>query len=360
MRRLAILLLMAWISLPALAARKVSVAELERVLAKARGNSDRKLARELHGLELTEPMTGAELARLNATLPGAKSIQALRLVADLSAFLEPTVLPSNAASIPEMDAQLQMLTLSLEYVKSMRPRLPNFTAMRETRRFVEVKPVRPNGEDAMVTYEPLHSAGDALESMYYRHGEEVADGPTTQRKSSGHGGAMLTTRGVFGPLLEVALVDALRGSLTWSRWQQSGNDPEAVFHFTVPKAKSHYQVQFCCLRTALTPGGEFRENVGYHGEITLDPTTGTVLRLQIVAEMEEGAPILKSDILVEYEPVSIAGRSYFCPVRSVSLQIEWERGTGFMQTSLNDVAFTGYHMFGTESRVLTGVDGETP
>jgi hypothetical protein len=80
----------------------------------------------------------------------------------------------------------------------------------------------------------------------------------------------------------------------------------------------------------------------------------------IVADMEQQAPIMKSDILVEYGPVAIAGATSYFPVRSVSLQVEWERGTGFVQTSLNDVAFSRYHRFGTESRMLTGVDGETP
>jgi len=133
-----------------------------------------------------------------------------------------------------------------------------------------------------------------------------------------------------------------------------------VFRFIVPKEKSHYSVEFCCFQFGKVRNQEFREYAAYHGEMALDPTTGAVLRLMIVADMESLAPILKSGILVEYGPVLIGGSTSYCPVRSVSMQVEWEYGTELMQTSLNEVSFSKYHKFGTESRVLTGNDGETP
>lgn len=148
--------------------------------------------------------------------------------------------------------------------------------------------------------------------------------------------------------------------MRWGRWEGDADNPVAVFRFAVPKEKSHYQVEFCCLQWEKARNREFRAYPAYHGEVALDPTTGTVLRLTIVADMETQAPILKSGILVEYGPVAIGGATPYCPARSVSLQVEWEQGTGFEQTSLNDVAFSHYHMFGSESRVLTGVEGETP
>jgi hypothetical protein len=360
MRWLAMLLLMAWMSLPALAARRVTVRELDQILIEARGKSDGRLAGRLGGLELSERLSGAELARWEAALPGEKSRQALELLADTAAFLDPPGLAGSGTSTPEMEAQLQMVTLAVQYVKSVLPRLPNFTATRETRRYREVKPVGPHGQEAMVPHAPMQAVGDAVETLLYRNGEETVDPPEMAQLGIGLAEGGLTTHGVFGPMLGIVMADAIRGRLTWGRWEQDAENPVAVFRFAVPKEKSHYQVKFCCFQMGKARNHEFRAYAAYHGEVALDPTTGTVLRLMIVADMEPQAPILKSDILVEYGPVAIGGEISHCPVRSVSLQVEWERGTGFVQTSLNDVAFSRYHMFGTESRMLTGVDGETP
>jgi hypothetical protein len=360
MRLLAMLLLMAWTTLPVLAARKVTVGELKQTLDGAHGSSDAHLARRLRGLVLTERLGAPELERLEAALPGVKSRQALTLLADISAFLDAPALTGNPASRPEMEAQLQMVSLGVQYVKSVLPRLPNFTATRETWRYLEEKPVGPNGQESLLTYEPMHYAGSAVDTLLFRNGRETVDPPERAQTGRDLGGGSLTTYGVFGPILGVVVGDAIRGRLVWGRWEQEADNPVAVFLFAVPKEKSHYQVEFCCFQFGKAANREFREYAAYHGEVALDPTTGTVLRLQIVADMEASAPILKSDILVDYEPIVIAGTTYFCPVRSVSLQVEWERGTGFVQTSLNDVAFSKYHRFGTESRVLTGGDGETP
>jgi len=73
----------------------------------------------------------------------------------------------------------------------------------------------------------------------------------------------------------------------------------------------------------------------------------------------------RSDIMIEYGPVEIGGKTYVCPLRSVSIMrsrairivSEWDeafRSWGPYATMLNDVSFDGYHMFRSESRMLTG------
>jgi hypothetical protein len=105
------------------------------------------------------------------------------------------------------------------------------------------------------------------------------------------------------------------------------------------------------------------EKTAYHGEVAIDPSSGTILRLAVQAEQPLSSPILQSDIMVEYGPVEIGGKTYTCPVRSVSIGI----GSGFMSvypftpspspadtTLLNDMTFDNYHQFRSESRILTG------
>ena len=115
------------------------------------------------------------------------------------------------------------------------------------------------------------------------------------------------------------ILDAADGSgLTWSHWEQGADGRRAVFHFTVPQEKSHYTVTTCCL-----PDGDgtipFHKLVGYHGEITIDPATGTIFRLALEADLKKVVPLARSDVMVEYEPVQIGRNMYICPVRSVSI-----------------------------------------
>ncbi|RSL16469.1 hypothetical protein EDE15_1985 [Edaphobacter aggregans] len=120
----------------------------------------------------------------------------------------------------------------------------------------------------------------------------------------------------------------------------------------------------CCL-----PDGDrtisFQKLVGYHGEITVDPVTGTILRLTLDADLSQSMPAMRSDIMVEYGSVQIGPNRHTCPIKSVSILRgrsvrvvgEWDarfRTFGPFVTTLNDVAFGDYHMFGVESRVLPG------
>jgi hypothetical protein len=73
--------------------------------------------------------------------------------------------------------------------------------------------------------------------------------------------------------------------------------------------------------------------------------------------------------MIEYGPVEIGGKTYDCPLRSVSIMrsrsvgilSEWGesfRTYGPYATMLNDVSFDRYHMFRSESRILPGFTPE--
>lgn len=102
MRALAVLLTLAGFVLPAYGAKRVTVAELEQTLAKAHGMADAEVARQLSDIELTERLSTAKLDRLETDLPGEKSRQALMILADTSAFLNPSAaeIPSQAPPGP--------------------------------------------------------------------------------------------------------------------------------------------------------------------------------------------------------------------------------------------------------------------
>lgn len=72
-------------------------------------------------------------------------------------------------------------------------------------------------------------------------------------------------------------------------------------------------------------------------------------------------------MMIEYGPVQIGGREYVCPrrsvvmmrVRTVSTLNFWGQTFDIYapyETILNDMVYTDYHKFGSEVRMLTGVD----
>jgi hypothetical protein len=87
--------------------------------------------------------------------------------------------------------------------------------------------------------------------------------------------------------------------------------------------------------------------------------------LEAKADLTGFVPLARSDITVEYGPVEIGGKTYLCPVKSISLMRskavvllkQWDEGFrtyGPYATTMNDISFDNYHVFRAESRVLTG------
>jgi hypothetical protein len=304
------------------------------------------------------------------------------ILADSAAFLDPPISKIPARAAPELATQRELLALAENYAAVTTSKLPNFFATRVTTRF-EDTPKRQLVDTTFIPQQPLHVVNLSSVTVLYRDGREVvASGSAKDKKSVAAQG--LTTTGVFGPVLGTVLGDAAHGKLAWSHWEQSGNLPTAVFRYTVPRRESHYEVTFCCV-----PGPEgdraFRQLSGYHGEIGIDPATGTVLRLTLEADLQSADQIAKADILVEYGPEELGGETYICPVRSVSIsrvptqsvynsETRWYNGRlvlhdepvpqenqnapSPLRTFLNDVVFEQYHLFRADMRMISGKDAE--
>jgi len=378
MRRLFTLFLLAGLALPVFAAKdtpvaKVTVAQLEQALATTHDQPDAEVAQQLSGMELTERLSTAKLTHLKANLPGGKAQEALVILADSAAFLDPPAgeIPADAA--PDPAAARQMLTGIVNYVNTTVRQLPNLMAVRDTTGFED----RPQQDEqgptgiATVAAMPLHSVGRSSVTVTYRDRQEVVD-----EKALKHGPKIggLEVKGEFGPILSRVAADALQGKITWGRWEQGASGKVAVFHYTVPNEKSHYLVQFCCYFDGFGSDGTpimrvFSENAAYHGEIAFDPASGAILRIAMEAELTAGELVSKAAMLVEYGPTEIAGKTYVCPVKSVSIlmahtgqqsgMVSKEHYKGSAKTYLNDVAFRQYRRFGSETRILAGDDGDS-
>src|SRR5579872_292518 len=349
-------------------AESITVAELEQTLASSREQSDADLAQHLGAVELKERLSMSAVARLNNSLPGEKSRQALMLLADKSAFLgpPPTEIPADPA--PDSAATRRMLVAIVNYVNTTLRQLPNLIASRETTGFED----RPKSDELGATgvvslsYLPLHFVGKSAALVTFRDRKESVDeGP--HKEKQGRIGGLITT-GEFGPILSTVLSDALKGRITWSRWEQGASGKAAVFQYTVPEDKSNYRVQFCCVVDGYDSSGEpqmrvFDERSRYHGEITFNPNDGSILRMTLEADLPPTGLVPGAGIAIDYGSVEIGGKTYICPEHSVStLSAHVTKPEGMYSKAmymgpaknfLNDIVFAQYRRFGSEIRILT-------
>lgn len=381
--------LLALLTVPAFASKNVTVEQLSRVITSSRKKSDSRIAGHLYDLQLTERLSAQKLVALEAALPGPKSRRALVALADQAEFLDPPAAEIPNRPAPSLDRQREIVAKAVDYAAATLHRFPNLFARRDTIRYEDSPPGLQvvNSESTsgtFVAYQPLHPVSRSLATVLYRDGREVVQTADQAQGGSSPATPGLTTFGEFGPIFSVVFQDLPKGNLAWSHWEQGADGLEAVFRFEVPEAPSHYQVKFCCIGGAI-----FQKFSAYRGEITIDPSTGTILRLTLIADLTKRDPLGKAELMVEYGPVELGGKTYFCPTRSVSVSVApvqgrhqggspftvnqtpaymrgapvvvndvGGRGDAPMQTMLNEVVFDQYHLFRADVEILAA--GSSP
>jgi hypothetical protein len=326
---------------------------LEQLLLAAHGKADAEVARYLYGLELTERFSTIKLSQWDKQLPGRQSRIALVALADESAFLDLPPADIPTAPTPDLATQQRMIALTVDHItKGLQ--VPDFVATRITNSFQD-EPVRLDRSQAesfrldAVGGRPLKFVDtDHATILYVKGWWEVHSnvGPSAPNT----GGIDTSVR--LGPILGTVMLDAAHHALAWSHWEQGAAGPEAVFTYAVPREESHYLAEYCCV---FGKDGEkrvpFEEIAAYHGQIAVDPSNGTTLRLVLRADPKLTDPFVVADVAVEYGPVKVGGKTYICPVKSIALSFglpvrsKASDDKGELQTMLNDVAFEKYHRF---------------
>lgn len=367
------------------ATTSITVDQLDKLLAFYRQLSDGKAAQEIAGMRLTERASAARVARWEAAFPDGRAREALVAVIDASAFLNPPEAEILSAAPPDTAATKQILQRAIEYASRTVKRMPNFTALRSTTEFELTTDAQMDTEYHMTDLNlPKHTKraahhelgpakldglpdaklfwmGSFAQVVTSRGGIEVADSPGGDEAKSGEASNQasfdLTSTGEFGPMLAIVLGDAIRSKITWDHWEQSSAGRLAIFRYEVPSDKSRFAVQF-----ASDQGLEYP---AYHGEIAVEPASGSVFRTTIVANTSSDGFVSESSVMVEFGPAQIAGISYICPLRGVTIAKYFDpyeynrqdRPPTPYRTSINDISFTEFHVFRSESRVLPGANG---
>lgn len=394
-RNLTILLAAAVVALPAFAAHRVSVDQLRSWLAShsAPNHSDNDIARQITSLQLTERLTPPTLAGFKTEFtPGPKTSQALDLLADCSVILDPP--PTEFASRPAPDSAAvnAMIKATFHFVGITLRQMPDFLATRITQSYDDNDPRIAVGmpdttEDPtlIVPHSTMIPVGKFTQQITYRDGHEVPTEARDAKQKLSDAPPGLTTRGEFGPVLSIVLLDALKGKLSWNHWEQTPSGVAAVFHYQVPQSASHFAVDFCCLSSGYDhmSGTSYAEGVfgrpptfssngqiaagsqindsyhgtpGYHGSIYVDPATGAILRITEDAELNASEPVTRNAVSIEYGTVEIGGKKFICPVHSVALSLTraYLKDQAGIRNILhiNEAEFTNYHRFGSSLQIV--------
>ena len=358
---------------------RLTVQQLDEFLQVSSDQHDEDLAPQLRNMELTERLSSSKFAQWLRKLHGRRSKEALTVLADRSVYLQPPASEVLTDPPPDFGTQAQMIKKTIEYLVEVLPMLPDFNAIRTLFEYDEHEAEDGTWKTAAAD-RSLREAVTEKATLFYRNGNEEQvvhrrKGNTSSRKD-------LNFIGIFGPILHRVLHDAglTQNGLVWSRWERGVKGNEAVFQYAVHMKDPSYEVASCCLRN----GFVFRTMPEYHGELAIDPETGAVLRLTIESapgwivetNLTPVRPVMATGMMLEYGPVQLGGRTFICPLRSVvtlrnrvvrriKLWGSHASAYGPYATTMDDIAFSDYHKFGSESRILPGFEvmdgsGEQP
>jgi hypothetical protein len=316
-------------------------------------DQDDELIPKIAGIELTERLSTLTMYHLVGKYNlGAHVQQALEQLADRSALL--SLPPGELLNKPQPGAEAQqaMLQQSRAYVLRELSHLPNFVANQTTTRFDD-SPTTLKYFQTMTDQAGFHRVGTLQRKITFQDGKEITDSSlgTNDGKQRDNG---LESRGEFGTEAAVVLMDVEKGSIVFDHWEQSMAGPAADYRYSVPWESSHYEVTNACQDHV-----SFHDIPGYSGEIALDPKSGAILRMTLVAESKPGDPVSHVASVIEYGPVVLGSRRSICPLRSLTFMVEEANGCGHGNHKLqkpvamiNQTIFSNYHRFGSSATIV--------
>lgn len=340
------------------ALQKITVDQLEQLLAANSTDSDRHRADLLSHLELTERASRARVEGWKSRYPDRKTLDALLALTDAAVLLPLPAAERPADPAPSLGEQRRIVKLAVNYLVKTLPQLPNFLAERQTVFYQEQPPetyaLGPRDSSSPpLGHRPLHVVHRSTVPVAYRDGREVIDSSRPAPRNSYAPSSRLQTNGEFGSILRLLLTDAPHGNLAWDHWERGPAGLEAHFKFFTPQADSHLRVDYAC------GGADLSHYPAYRGEFAVDPASGAILRLTLSSTLAAPCPPLESVIDIEYGPVLLGGRTYICQTHSVSITRP-PADSRVSGSQLNDVVFTNYRLFHASSRILSYGDDAPP
>lgn len=365
MKRIALLLLLFSLAVPAWASRKITIGQLEdllRSLQQAK-KSDNEVATELKQIELTEELTRGAMNSLVNFVPGPLSTEQIYVLEASSADLVPPASDLPAGAAPDAAAQQAMLAKSKAYITKTYLQLPRLTATKTTLRFQDnMEVVAPSSgvaggaKDAAISSglskaaEFLHFINSAQAAVEFEHGAEKA--PAQKDKALWGANRMIALKEP-DPSLGIVFPQAVAsGTIRWLRWELVNGGQVAVFSFAVSQKTAGLPLDICCFPNVIQTGvarfytaatatvvagneakggvdgvtgnmqsnttwHDFKTIAPYHGEFFIDPETGIVVRMITEAELKPSDVVHQVDTRIDYGLVKVGAKGLVAPVRTI-------------------------------------------
>ena len=356
------------LSVPAWSAstKKISVQDLNALLTTLQDSkkSDAEVATQLKEVELTEELTTANMNTLTDKIPGPLSTEQLYVLEARSAVLPPPASDLPTAPAPDAAAQNAMLAKAADFATKTYPQLPHLTATRLTGRFQD-------GVEAIHTYtganhnlsqndDPLWEQTRLYVRLLGTHTDTVESEngmekpPAAKDKTPWGANGEVISLGAGMNLSTILQEATANGNLKWLRWESINGKQAAVYSFAIDKKKTHFAVNYCCFPNTDTAGlvnygsgpstgggatgsnfqtvsewKPFKSSLGYHGEIFIDPETGTVVRTITMANFKPTDFVHFEAIRTDYAPRPVGGKSLVVPVRSFTIAEVVPNGDSF-------------------------------
>ena len=245
---------------PAMAAKRISVGQLEDLLRSLQQDkkSDTVTATALKQVELSEELTRSIMNNLMSIAPGPRTKEQIYVLEARSADLIPPSSDLPASPAPDAAKEHAILDRASSYASGVYYQLPAVTATRTTLRFqdnIEVfvrqvpgisgkatADVVPPGFSNPATF--VHFINSTEAQVAIEHGIEQMpnDAPRTN-----WGANKMIALLEPNPSLAIVLKEAqASSSLKWLRWELVNGRQAAVFSFSVPKKESRLAVNVCC------------------------------------------------------------------------------------------------------------------
>jgi hypothetical protein len=338
------------------AAKQMTVKQLSELLTSLQQakKSDAEVAAELKQVVLTEELTRAQMNSMVQDIPGPYSTEQIYVLEARSAILPPPAADLPSTPAPDPATQKAILDKAVDYAGKTYAQMPAVTATKTTIRFQD-------NVEAAAASSGMHSgATDSLSTdpsvvsanqfVHYINSTEnnieikngVEDNPLANDKTKWGANGYIALM-ANGPELASVISEAEgAGKVSFLRWETVNGKTAAVFAFSVDKKKSHYAVNYCCfpdvdqagvmsysarsaasgpqahgnMQTA-TSWHNYKTTVPYHGEIFVDPDSGTVVRLVTQADFKNSDVVHQEDQRIDFAPVPVGGKTLVLPVKTV-------------------------------------------
>jgi len=339
MKRYGWIALVLMAAMPMSAASKLTVAQLRETLVtlEQAQKDDADVASKLMTVELTEQLTRDARKGLAQYLPGPLSRDQADILEGRSAFLAPPATELPTAAAPDAAAQKAILAKAADYASKTYMQNPHLTATKVTSRFQDetVNTSSTPGLVVAATNSFQRKSEARTEPVEIDHGIEK---PSASQAKTKWGENHEISEGDPGLNLGAVVQEAeAGGKIEWLRWETIDGKQAAVFSFAVDKKKAHYAVSYCCFPSTDTQSGiaasgtfapipgeiqsvttwrPFKKVVGYHGELYIDPESGTVVRVVARADLKPTEYVHQEMVRIDYGPILAGVKQYEAPIAS--------------------------------------------